>query len=134
MKFNIAKAKRKLDRLFSQYILTRDNRTCKRCRWDGGKVDTSHIIPRSILATRWLPENAITLCVSCHKYGKESWHQNPLSSIRWLDSVRGIDNNNILLTESTKPFKFTKEKYEEILSEIISKISTVSKIKEHKQY
>lgn len=115
--FNISKAKRKLDRIFSGYILNRDKRICQRCGRNGIKIDTSHILPREILSTRWMPENAIGLCVKCHKYGSNSWHKSPIEGYRWLESKFGklyIDN---LLLEAGKSFKFNEEIFNKILSD-----------------
>lgn len=102
-KFDPAKAKRKLDRLFSQYILGRDKRICRRCFASGGKCDTSHIIPREILALRWNPDNALAQCFKCHKL---VWHKNPLSGVRWLRQYIGDEKCDSLLMRSEQPYEF----------------------------
>lgn len=113
-----AKAKRRLDRLFSQYVLTRDQR---RCQWCGrthdrdGKalhIDCSHIIPREVLSVRWTPVNALALCFSCHKSdGLRRWHSSPLMAARWVRSRLGDEACNALLTVAEAPYDFTREEY-----------------------
>lgn len=109
------KQKRKLDRLFSVRILGKNNRTCQRCGVTGKKMDTSHIIPREYLNTRYEPLNAICLCVSCHKYGLKSWHKNPLFAVRWLDTFLGPEIANTLLSSSFQPFTGS---YEDLLNNL----------------
>lgn len=93
-----AKEKRKLDRQFSKNILSRDNRTCQWCGKASGKMDTAHIIPRSVIVTRWLEGNAICLCFRCHQI---EWHNNPLKAVRWLENNFGVEYcNNLLLSGS----------------------------------
>lgn len=67
-----AKSKRKMklhdaDKLFSQYIRTRDGWQCQRC---GSPFHTqcAHIIGRSYRAIRFSPHNALALCQGCHVY------------------------------------------------------------------
>ena len=96
------KLKRKLDRLFSQYILKKYNRTCCRCGSVGIKVDTAHIIPRTVTHMRWMENNALCLCVKCHKWGKDAFHQNPLSFTMWFDSTYGRERIDQLLQMSIK--------------------------------
>ena len=108
---NIPKIKRKLDRLFSQYILNRDKRICCRCGKTNCKIDTSHIIPREILITRWAPSNAVALCFKCHKL---IWHKSPVVGVRWLDTYLGTNAVNTLVTQSWQPFELTEQAVIEI--------------------
>ena len=108
MKFNPAKAKRTLDRLFSQLVLTKANRTCARCG-KIGKTDTAHIIPREILLTRWNPENAIALCPRDHKFGNNSCHKNPLAFVKWYQAH--YSNSEELLKLSELKYEFTEKEY-----------------------
>jgi len=60
---------RKTDKLFSDYIRTRDKWTCLRC---GNKpvkqgLHCSHYWGRGREAIRFEPDNAISLCFACHK-------------------------------------------------------------------
>ena len=73
---------RSLDALFSHFIRVRDAK-CLRC----SKVETlqcSHVMPRTWLATRWDPDNAITLCYACHLHW---WHKDPLGAAEWFEAM-----------------------------------------------
>ena len=62
----------KADKLFSEYIRTRDNWTCQRClkRYEPptGALHCSHFMGRGKEATRFEPKNADALCYGCHRY------------------------------------------------------------------
>lgn len=107
-KFNPAQCKRSLDRLFSLWILHKQSRTCQRCGKQG-KTDTAHIIPKEVTLLRWSEENAIALCPSCHKWGKHSFHQNPLSFVGWYNTK--FSNANFLVSASLNPFELTEDFY-----------------------
>ena len=86
-KWNAAKSKRKMDKLFSKLIHLMDHNLCQRCGKSYGKLDTSHCIPRECLYLRWNTENAILLCPRCHKFGSASWHKSPLEATLWFNLV-----------------------------------------------
>jgi len=116
-----AKTKRKLDRLFSQFIHKRD-KVCMVC---GKKdfLDTAHIIPRTCLALRWAPQNAILLCKRHHKFGGvESFHSSPFWFYRWYSEHYGEDHITKLLKASEVEVTFSAEDVEEI--EEMLKLST----------
>ena len=82
--------KNKADRIFSQMIRDRDrvcvaNReridTCESPDW----LQCAHIHTRSYSATRFDPDNAVTLCRSCHMY----YTQRPLEFKVFIDLVLG---------------------------------------------
>lgn len=55
-------------RRWREKIFARDNYTCQECGQIGGKLEAHHIIPFwANKETRYLIENGITLCKSCHK-------------------------------------------------------------------
>lgn len=56
----------KADRLFSVYIRHRD-RVCQKCG-QSEHLQCAHIFSRRYFGTRWDAENALALCVGCHKY------------------------------------------------------------------
>jgi len=90
------------DRLFSTYIRLRDGLICQRCKrqfYPGNTrgLDCAHIVvSRRHMATRFMPENAISLCMGCHfyldshpeekriwyikKFGKKKWNRVTLHS------------------------------------------------------
>jgi 5-methylcytosine-specific restriction endonuclease McrA len=70
--WNAAKAKRKLDKLWSQIIHKRD-KSCTFCGRDHGKMDANHIMSRRHNATRWDVRNGNLLCFNCHR----RFHDDP---------------------------------------------------------
>jgi 5-methylcytosine-specific restriction endonuclease McrA len=53
-----------LDKLWAQAIKQRDGYKCQKC--GGVGTDPHHIFSRINKATRWNPQNGITLCRECH--------------------------------------------------------------------
>jgi len=83
-------------------------------------LNSHHIIPREVKATRHIPENGICLCVKHHKYGMESIHKNPAKVLAWIRCylpsrydwiIHNIHN------VSTKPVDY-KEAYERLAKDI----------------
>jgi 5-methylcytosine-specific restriction endonuclease McrA len=77
-----AKSKRKAklhdaDRLFSQYIRTRDGWACTRCG-SPFNVQCAHLIGRAYRSIRFNPMNATALCSKCHIF----YTHRPLE---WMD-------------------------------------------------
>ena len=133
-KWNPAKSKRKLDKLFSQLILTRDKRTCQWCGKNVDpvtgkqfKVDNSHCLPRELLIARWSKFNSVCLCFLCHKRrGLHSWHGSPLDAVKWLREYWGDEHCDKLLELSQQPYEFTEAeavRIEKMLLEEIAKLS-----------
>lgn len=102
-KWNAPKTKRRLDRMFSQYILFRDKRICQKCGKTNCKVDCSHNIPRECLRLRWEEQNAITLCYFCHK---RIWHHSPLVAVKWFEQKYGKEHCDNLIKISLEPYVF----------------------------
>ena len=70
--------KKACDKLFSELVRSRG--ACERC----GKttsLQTSHIISRTYMGTRFDPDNANALCGGCHLW----WHHEPIEAARWLE-------------------------------------------------
>ena len=72
------RAKKELDAAARLEVFERDGYKCVRCGSD--KIQWAHIIGRRHLCTRWLPENALTLCAGCHMF----WHEYPTLSGDWF--------------------------------------------------
>lgn len=72
-----------LDKLFSEYIRTRDNWACRRCLAKHppptNALHCAHIFTRSKKSTRFDPENAVALCYGCHSF----LDRNPLEKYDW---------------------------------------------------
>ncbi len=87
----------KKDIEFRKKIFERDKYICLMCGGKDKKLNCSHILPREMIETRWDMNNAITLCVRCHKFAKYSWHLNPLYAVHWLRNKMGNDHCDRLL-------------------------------------
>ena len=65
------KLRDKADTLFSLYVRTRDNFTCRRCLTqyphNSMGYHCSHYYGRTIFATRWDETNCDGLCFGCHR-------------------------------------------------------------------
>lgn len=91
MKLSITKAnkqQKELDEAFSTYIKSRDGWMCQICGSDY-KPCCHHILPREIKEYRYSEDNAITLCLKCHKFSRIiSAHNAPLAFFLWLQSFK----------------------------------------------
>jgi len=61
-----------LDKVFSDYIRERDGWTCQYCKLrchnhEPRRLDCSHFHSRRHYATRWDPDNADAMCMTCHE-------------------------------------------------------------------
>lgn len=104
----IPQIKRRLFKKWSEAVLTRDNYTCQYCGIKKGdinkngkivKIDAHHLVSRnaqknSILNFDLL--NGIALCPTCHKWGGNSFHKNPVKTIDWLRRYYTEQYNYIL--------------------------------------
>ncbi len=64
-RWNAAKAKRQLDKLWSAYIKQRDG-FCQFCFRVEGMMNAHHLFSRRHTATRWEPNNGVLVCYTCH--------------------------------------------------------------------
>ena len=119
--FNPAKAKRKLDRMWSEYVRRRDGK----CMFCGktGRLEANHILSRAHMATRWNIANGIALCFRCHHIG---FHHDPVSG---AEKVREIIGENLYrelyaLAHTVKPFDLVS--YECTLVELQRKLKEVN--------
>ncbi len=71
---------RDADRLFSEFIKTRDDWTCRAC-WSVKVIQCAHLVSRRYRATRWSADNAVALCSRCHM----RWTYNPLAWEEWCE-------------------------------------------------
>lgn len=79
-----AKRKAKLhdaDRLFSQYVRTRDGWACVRCG-SPKRVQCAHLWTRKYHAIRFNPDNATTLCQGCHVM----FTHRPIEWLDWCEA------------------------------------------------
>ena len=79
----------KLDVAWSKLVKLKAGNKCEVC-YKTRSLNSHHIYSRSKRSTRWLPENGICLCVSCHTFSsKFSAHKTPIFFIDWLKDKKG---------------------------------------------
>lgn len=110
MKTPRQKIKAKLDKLFTQTVMFRDQRTCQWCGKTQAQMQTSHIIGRTNLHLRWNLNNAMCLCAYCHL---RKWHAKPLESSKWFQD-KYPDRFHYLETENQKTVKYSTSDLEDI--------------------
>jgi hypothetical protein len=114
----------KVDTLFSKCIRERDDHTCQWCGRQDGTLQCSHIYGRRHRGTRWHPDNAKTLCFTCHR----KWHESPVDAFKWVEGYLGIGLLDLVreqayavrkLTKADKEeiYQFYKQEYERLLRE-----------------
>lgn len=61
---------------------------CEFCGEESSLLDAHHLLSRNIKnsALKWNVMNGIALCKgNCHKFGKNSFHKNPIVTSKWLE-------------------------------------------------
>ncbi len=83
------------DRKFSEFIRNRDG-MCMRCHKESG-LQCSHFWGRGFSATRYDPENCITLCYPCHYGNSKGWEYEKQGEYReFMINWLGKDKYNDL--------------------------------------
>lgn len=59
---------------------------CERCGSEGA-LEWHHVVSRRLRALRWLLENSLCLCPSCHRW----WHASPRRAALWFVERFGQD-------------------------------------------
>lgn len=106
------------DKAFSDYIRTRDNWTCQRCkkRYDPNvaiqrmALHCSHFKGRGKEATRFDPLNADALCYGCHRY----FTANPDEHYMWQVTRKGLKTVEKIILASNGYKKKSERKLEAI--------------------
>lgn len=91
----ISKVRNKLFKLWSNAVLSRSNWTCEYCGIKKGdinkngkitKIDAHHLFSRNIkdAILKFDIRNGIAVCPICHKWGSNSFHRNPITTITWF--------------------------------------------------
>jgi len=106
--------KKKIDKLYSEII--RSKGYCERCG-KSGPLNAHHVIGRRNLATRWDLRNGICLCVGCHKFNKNSAHEDPVHFIEWFKTYRP-DDYKYLLKKKNEINLYTIYELEEIYEKL----------------
>lgn len=71
-------------------------------------MDCNHVYGRRILALRYDPANAITMCSTCHFW----WHENPLEAMRWYEQKFPKNAEYLIKKRQEQPVKLD---YDEII-------------------
>lgn len=118
MKVKIDKA----DRVFSQYIRTRDNWTCQRCgkRYEPptSALHCSHFMGRGKEATRFDEDNADAMCYGCHRY----FTAQPAEHYLWQVKTKGQDKVDDIILRSGKYHKKDRDAAYQYWKERLSEI------------
>lgn len=111
-----------LDRLFSQYVRARAGWICETCNGYFGhekhRLDTSHILSRRHVHTRWDPANAVAQCKSCHRYHTE----HPHDFADWTRGYLGSDHVAALQERAACTDTLTQKEREEIADDLYCKV------------
>lgn len=119
----------RLFRLWSEAVLSRTNWTCEYCGAKKGdinknqkkiKIDAHHLFSRNIkdAVLKFDIRNGIAVCPSCHKFGSNSFHRNPIITIIWLQKNH-FDRLDFVLNNWTITIDLNNRK---ILEEIENKL------------
>ena len=81
------------DRIWSKIVRAKANYKCELCgvTKNNMTLNAHHIVGRRHLSTRHYIPNGICLCIVCHRFGKNSAHENPLWFYDRLVELRGIE-------------------------------------------
>jgi len=108
---------RKLDRVFSLYIRTRNAKNeiveCVTCgvKKHYTEMDAGHFVSRRHYATRWTSSNCHVQCKKCNNWGAgESYLMG-----KYIDKTYGRGTADELITLSREIKKFTDEDLKELI-------------------
>jgi len=107
--------KKKCDTIYS--LIIRSKGCCEYC---GRRLDfkvflnAHHVIGRVNYLLRWDLRNGCCLCVGCHKFNKNSAHENPLGFMEWFKSVRPEDYKYLKNPKWNETKTFTIFDYQQI--------------------
>lgn len=94
----------KLDRLCS--LIVRGRGKCERCgERNYEQLQCCHIFSRIYNATRWLLDNLLCLCASCHFWA----HKNPILFAEWVKKHLGEEKYETLKEAHNQVTKYTTE-------------------------
>lgn len=101
---------RQADRIFSDFIRSRDNWTCRNCgkmfKEKSGQLHNSHFWGRGKMATRFDEKNCIALCYYCHywRFEKEKQGEYRDLMIKWLgiDGYQDLEFKSKVLVKKTE--------------------------------
>lgn len=77
---------RKLEKMAKDIAKERDGYRCFICgitKEQGALIDGHHIVGSNNYATKWCPDNIVTVCRSHHSMNKYSFHKDPECFEKW---------------------------------------------------
>ena len=100
------------DRKFSDFIRSRDKK-CLKCGRSDRQLQCSHFWDRQHYATRFDPDNCITLCAWCHNLGPDNWEQDRYGEyrafmIKWLGKKKFGELEETHIRDIRNPYKKRK--------------------------
>lgn len=90
---------KKLDEAWSLAVKIRAKHKCEVCHSESS-LNSHHIVGRRNRMTRWDIKNGVCLCVSHHKFGLQSAHEDPLWFKEWLEDKRWEDYAYLYLVKN----------------------------------
>jgi len=118
----ITKLKKKADKLWAEYIKSRQNFTCEKCDRSDRQIQYHHFYGRRIMATRYDPDNGFCLCASCHKLDIHSAHEDPQTFWEWAVVYRGSVWYHEIMKRSKQIVHYKIFDYLEIIKDLQNKI------------
>jgi hypothetical protein len=113
---------KKCDVLFS--LIVRSKGYCEVCGRSDLQLNAHHIVGRSIMILRYDFRNACCLDASCHKFNKNSAHENSPWFMDWLKENRP-DDLEYVKSKSNLIAHYTIEDYQEILIRLKAQLKEV---------
>ena len=113
-KKNIAKLKRKCDKVWSEKI--RSIGQCQRCKSEDF-LNAHHLVTRRNSNLRWDLQNGLCLCCRCHKFSLDSFHNSPITVIDWFKEHQSVESHLRIVSQQDIK-KITYEDMEQILKEL----------------
>ena len=80
---SIACLGRKALKLWSLVVRSRAGYKCEVCGATE-HLNSHHIEDKASWILRFDPQNAVCVCPSCHKFGRNSFHRSPVWATEWL--------------------------------------------------
>jgi hypothetical protein len=125
------KLKKKLDKLFSEYIRKRDsdwkgNCKCISCNKEapafGGSTHAGHLFSRRYMATRWDEKNVNSQCAYCNTF----LNGNQIKAARGVENKWGEGTVDELESRIHNVVKLSRIDYEEAIVNIKRKIEELN--------
>lgn len=115
-KVNKTSLTKRLDAAWSLEVKRRAGYRCEVCG-KRNNLNSHHIVGRRNRNLRWDLRNGVCLCVSHHKFGLQSFHEDPLWAREWLEENRWEDLQ-FIMCKRNEIVKWTIESMQSKLKEL----------------